>query len=81
MNDDVRKYIYTTLTIFVLGLIVWIGFLFVNACGFTLTCNRGCTFCGAYANPNPSACYIACHGNGEWRSWLFLTNAMLPLLI
>jgi len=41
MNDDVRKYIYTTLTIFVLGLMVWIGFLFVSACGFTLTCNRG----------------------------------------
>ena len=41
MNDDVRKYIYTTLTIFVLGLIVWIGFLFVNACGFTLTCRQG----------------------------------------
>lgn len=41
MNDDVRKYIYNTLTIFVLGLIVWIGFLFVNACGFTLTCKRG----------------------------------------
>lgn len=41
MNDDVRKYIYTTLTIFVLGLIVWIGFLFINACGFTLTCKRG----------------------------------------
>ncbi len=40
MNDDVRKYIYTTLTIFVLGLVVWIGFLFINACGFTLTCNR-----------------------------------------
>lgn len=41
MNDDVRKYIYNTLAIFVLGLIVWIGFLFVNACGFTLTCKRG----------------------------------------
>ena len=41
MNDDVRKYIYNTLTIFVLGLIVWIGFLFVSACGFTLTCKRG----------------------------------------
>jgi len=40
MNDDVRKYIYTTLTIFMLGLIVWISFLFVNACGFTLTCNQ-----------------------------------------
>ena len=41
MNDDVRKYIYTTLTVFVLGLVVWIGFLFVNACGFTLTCKQG----------------------------------------
>ena len=41
MNDDVRKYIYTTLTVFVLGLIVWIGFLFINACGFTLTCKQG----------------------------------------
>lgn len=41
MTDDVRKYIYTTLTIFVFGVLVWIGFLFVNACGFTLTCKRG----------------------------------------
>ena len=41
MKDDVRKYIFTTLTIFMLGLIVWISFLFVNACGLTLTCNRG----------------------------------------
>jgi hypothetical protein len=41
MNDDVRKYIFTTLTIFVFGLIVWIGFLFINACGFTLTCKQG----------------------------------------
>ena len=23
-----------------LGLVVWLGFLFVNACGFTLTCNQ-----------------------------------------
>ena len=41
MNDDVRKYIYTTLIIFVLGITMWISFLFVNACGFTLTCKRG----------------------------------------
>lgn len=40
MNDDVRKYIYNTLIIFVLIVIVWIGFLFVNACGFTLTCKK-----------------------------------------
>lgn len=41
MNDDVRKYIYGTLTVFVVGILAWIGFLYVNACGFTLTCNRG----------------------------------------
>lgn len=41
MNDDVRKYIYTTLIIFVAGILVWIGWIFVNACGFTLSCNRG----------------------------------------
>ncbi|NOT03334.1 MAG: hypothetical protein HOP27_01905 [Anaerolineales bacterium] len=41
MNDDVRKTIYTTLTLFLFGVILWIGFLFVNACGFTLTCKQG----------------------------------------
>jgi len=41
MNDSVRKYIYNTLIIFVLGLIAWFAILFVNACGFTLTCKRG----------------------------------------
>lgn len=41
MNDDVRKYIYGALTIFVFGILAWISFLYINACGFTLTCNRG----------------------------------------
>ncbi len=41
MNDDVRKYIYSALTIFVLVLVTWIGFLYINSCGFTLTCGRG----------------------------------------
>lgn len=41
MNDDVKKYIYGTLIVFVVGVVAWISFLFVNACGFTLTCNRG----------------------------------------
>jgi hypothetical protein len=41
MNDDVRKYIYGTLIVFVVGVSTWIGFIFVNACGFTLTCKRG----------------------------------------
>jgi hypothetical protein len=41
MNDDVRKYIYGALTVFLVGVLVWVGFIFVNACGFTLTCNQG----------------------------------------
>lgn len=41
MKDDVRKYIYGTLVVFVFGLLAWISFIYVNACGFTLTCNRG----------------------------------------
>ena len=41
MSDDVRKYIYGTLIVFVVGVLTWIGFIFVNACGFTLTCKRG----------------------------------------
>ncbi len=40
MKDDVRKYIFTTLIILVLGMVVWIGFLYLNSCGFTLTCKR-----------------------------------------
>lgn len=40
MNDDVQKTIYSTLMIFVFGVVLWIGFLFINACGFTLTCKR-----------------------------------------
>ncbi len=41
MNDDVRKTIYTTLILFLFGVILWISFLFINACGFTLTCKQG----------------------------------------
>lgn len=41
MKDNVRTITYGTLIVFVIGLFVWIGFLYVNACGFTLTCQRG----------------------------------------
>jgi hypothetical protein len=41
MNDDVRRYIYGALIVFLAGIFLWISFLFVNACGFTLTCRRG----------------------------------------
>ncbi|MBL8049922.1 MAG: hypothetical protein JNM46_01760 [Anaerolineales bacterium] len=41
MNDDVRSYIYGTIVIFLIGVMAWVGFLYLNACGFTLTCHRG----------------------------------------
>jgi mono/diheme cytochrome c family protein len=44
MKDDVRKYIYGTLVVFVVGVATWISFIFINACGFTLTCKRGALF-------------------------------------
>lgn len=40
MNDDVRRFIYGTLVVFVVGLLVWFGFLYLNSCGFTFTCNK-----------------------------------------
>jgi hypothetical protein len=41
MNDDVRSYIYGTIIIFLVGVSAWVGFLYLNACGFTLTCKSG----------------------------------------
>ena len=41
MNDDVRKYIYGAVTVFLAGVFVWVGIVFVNACGMSLACNRG----------------------------------------
>jgi mono/diheme cytochrome c family protein len=39
--NDVRRYIYGTLLIFVCGVFAWVGFIFFNACGLTTSCLRG----------------------------------------
>jgi hypothetical protein len=39
--DDVRRMIYGTLVVFVIGVLLWIGFIYVSACGFTFTCRQG----------------------------------------
>ena len=39
--DDFRKFMYTALVAFVLLLVVWIGFVYISACGFSFTCQRG----------------------------------------
>ena len=40
-NDDTRRMIYGTLAVFLIFLVSWIGFVFISACGFTLTCVQG----------------------------------------
>lgn len=43
MKDDVRKYIYGALAVFLVGVLVWVGIVFVNACGMSFNCSRGNT--------------------------------------
>lgn len=40
MKDDVRKYIYGAITVFLVGVMAWVSIIYVSACGVTLTCNR-----------------------------------------
>ena len=39
--DDFRKFMYTALIAFVSLLVVWLGMVYISACGFTLTCPQG----------------------------------------
>lgn len=43
MKDDVRKYIYGAIAVFLIGVLAWVGIVFVSACGVSLSCNRGNT--------------------------------------
>ena len=38
MNDDTRRLIYGTIVAFLLFIVVWLGFVYISACGFTVTC-------------------------------------------
>ena len=41
MNDDTRGLIYGTITFFLVGLVIWLGIVYISACGFTLNCIQG----------------------------------------
>ena len=41
MNDDVQKYIFRTFMIFIIGVLAWVGFITISACGLSLACKRG----------------------------------------
>ena len=40
-SDDTRGLIYGTIALFLVGLVIWLSFIFVSACGFTLNCIQG----------------------------------------
>jgi mono/diheme cytochrome c family protein len=42
--NDVRKYIYSALVVFVVGVLAWVGFIFVNACGYSTSCLSAAPF-------------------------------------
>lgn len=41
MNDDTRRMIYGTITLFLVGLVFWLSIVYLSACGFTLSCTQG----------------------------------------
>jgi hypothetical protein len=40
MSDDVRRIVYGTLIGFLVVVGSWLGFIYISACGFTLSCNQ-----------------------------------------
>jgi hypothetical protein len=41
MNDDTRRLVYGTIVAFLAFIAVWLGFVYISACGFTLNCIQG----------------------------------------
>lgn len=41
MQDDVKNLIYLIIFLFIIVLVLWIGFVFVSGCGFSLDCEKG----------------------------------------
>src|SRR5688572_24096710 len=40
-TDDTRGLIYGTIALFLIGLVAWLSFVYISACGFTLNCIQG----------------------------------------
>jgi hypothetical protein len=52
MQDDLKKLIYWVLGGFILVLVVWIGFVIVSGCGFSLDCEKAAV--APYRTPVPT---------------------------
>ncbi len=72
MNDDVRKYIYTTLIIFVVGSGRVDQLSICQCLWIYINLQAGAVSGRAYADPNSSACHNARHENRQqWRRCCF----------
>jgi hypothetical protein len=67
MNDDVRKYIYGTIIVFVVGVLAWVSVVYVSSCGMTLTCKQGALLVDRTPIPTliPATLPAMNMGNGE----------------
>ena len=50
--NDVRKIIYTTITLFLGVVVFWLSIIYVSSCGMTLTCRKGAP--KIYGTPIPT---------------------------
>ncbi len=41
MQDDVKKLIFSVFALFILVIVVWVGFVFFSGCGLSLNCEKG----------------------------------------
>ncbi len=41
MKNDLQKFIYGTILVFIIGVVIFIGYVFTVSCGFSLACNQG----------------------------------------
>jgi len=52
--DDVRRMIYGTLAVFVIGILIWIGYIYISACGFTTSCHKAAAIQPVLRTPIPT---------------------------
>jgi hypothetical protein len=67
MKDDVRKYIYGTIVVFIVGVLAWVSIVYVSSCGVTLTCKQAAQVVDRTPVPTllPATLPAMSRGNGE----------------
>jgi len=63
--DDVRKTIYGTLVVFLIGVLGWIVYLYFSACGFSTSCQKGAAIVVVNRTPIPTLVPATLPANNE----------------